>query len=246
MIGRPIAFAIGALALLPSLARAQESVIDPPPPSRFTVTPFLGYGFGFTQNGTVQLRVDDASATADYQRQERGGVIVGVTGEARLRGPFRAVATLAVHPRGDVTTRTTFPNVEDRQEPGGTMYLGKLGLRMDFHETDPAMQQHRAAAALSLGPALVHESFDDPQDVGRGSTTRLAVNAGAVTELPLPWKNASFNATFEDYVLFLDDAAAASQMSQWVIRTTGTPAVAQVSAGAAHLFVARAGIAFRF
>ncbi|HET9982131.1 MAG TPA: hypothetical protein VFQ38_01025 [Longimicrobiales bacterium] len=246
MIGRPIAFAIGAMALLPSLARAQESVVDPPPPSRFTVTPFLGYGFSYTQNGTVQLQVQTSSGTADYQRQERGGAIVGVTGGAHLRGPFSAVATLAVNPRGTVTTRTTFPAVEDRQEPGGTMYIGKLGLRMDFHETDAGMQQHRASAALSFGPALVHESLDDPQDVGRGSMTRLAVNAGAVAELPLPWKNASFSATVEDYVLFLDDAAAASQMSQWVIRKTGLPAVAQVSAGSAHLYVARAGVSFRF
>lgn len=245
---RSIVFALAAAALLPGIAAAQAvapPLVDAPAAPRFTFSPFIGYAFTSTQKGTVAARVRGQLGTADYERQIGGGVMAGATMEARVSKLFSVVGMAAVNPRGTVRTRTGFADLEDREQPGGTYWIARAGLQLGLRETDPGMQQHTAVGALSVSPAVIRQQASDAYDA-IPSATRYGMNAAATVELPLPWKGFAVRAVAEDYMLFGDDPSASVQMSEWVTRKAGSPALAQISAGAVHLYAVRAGLSYHF
>ncbi len=232
-----------ALAMLavPAYATAQDRAA--PPPSRVTISPFLGYAFTYTQRGTVQLTDVKGSYTANYQRQVDGGVMPGVSVEVRAAGRFGFSATAAYNHRGNETLTTDFVDVAPLYSSGGKMWFLRGAVTMDLLDDDD-MRIRPARGQLALGPAMVREIPD--ASTGRAAYNALAINGAATGELPLPWKGFSVRGTFEDYMSYLPKGDVGLQLSADMFQQTGRPYSAQLSSGPTHLYVIEAALAYRF
>jgi hypothetical protein len=238
---RPFVLALAAALALPAAARAQFA--DAPTPQRFTISPFLGYAFTYTQKGTVHLTDTHGTNAADYQRQVGGGIMPGVSVEYRMPGRFGAAATVAYNKRGGETLATNYVDVPVLSSPGGSMWFARGSLTMQLYDNSD-MQLHQSTAQVSVGPALVR---DVPASAsGRPAINAFAVSAAANAELPLPWKGFSFRAAVEDYVAFLSRADLSVQLGSDISANSGQAVAADLSGGATHLYAIRAGLSYRF
>ncbi len=238
---RRMLFALAIAFACPALAVAQE--IGSAPPPRFTVSPFLGYAFSYTQKGTVILTDKDGSYSAGYERHVGGGMMPGVAVEYRAPGRFGASAALAYNHRGDESLSTDYVDVAPLYSPGAAMWFARAAVTMELKDDDD-MRLHQPQGQLSLGPALVREVPD--ARTGRLSYNAFAVNGAATAELPLPWKGFSFRASFEDYMAYLPKGDVGVQLASDLFVQTGRPFAADLGGGATHLYVIQGEVAYHF
>ncbi len=230
-----------AIALTcPAVAVAQE---EPAPPSRLTITPFLGYAFAYTQKGTVEFTDVKGSYTANYQRQVQGGMMPGVDVELRAPGRFGLSAGLAYNRRGDESLSTDFVDLAPMYSSGSTMWFLRGAVTMELME-DSDMRLAQPKAEVRVGPTMVREIPD--AFTGRPATNAWGINAAATAELPLPWKGFAARGTFEDCVAYLPKGDVGVQLGMDVSSQIGRPMVAQLSGGPTHLYAVQLGLAYHF
>lgn len=238
---RQFVLALAALFVPPTLAAAQQASA---PARRFTVSPFLGYAFTYTQKGTVRLTSATGSSTGQYERQVKGGVMPGIIVDYDLPGRFGASAALAYNKRGEESVSLDYVDVAPLYNPGSALWFARAALTMDLLENDPDVQIHHPLAQLFAGPAFVREV---PSSVtGRLSTNAVGLNLGALVELPLPWEGFSFQGAFEDYMTRLSNAEVAVQLGTDVSGQLSQIYQADLSHGITHMYAVRAGLSYRF
>ncbi len=231
-----------AIALAcPALAAAQE---EPAPPSRLTISPFLGYAFTYTQKGTVRFTDQSgSSAAADYERQVKGGVMPGVELEFRAPGRLGFSAAVAYNKRGQESLSTDFVDVAPMYSNGGKMWFMRGAVTMDLLDDDD-MRLTRPRGQIRVGPAMVHEVPDAA--TGRAAYNAVAINGAASGELPLPWKGLGVRGTFEDYMAYLPKGDVGAQLAADANLQTGGNFSAELSGGATHIYVVQVGLAYHF
>ena len=239
---RRMLIALAAALVCPTLSVAQERAVSPQP--RFTISPFLGYAFSYTQRGTVRFVDSQGVYAADYVRQVKGGWMPGVSAEYRLPGRFGASASAAYNHRGDESLSTNFIDVAPLYSSGGSMWFLRGAVTMDLKEDDADLRITQPTGRVSLGPALVREVPD--AKTGRPATNAFALNGAATAELPLPWKGFAFRATFEDYMAFLPRGDLGVQLGADLTSQVGHAFGAELSGGATNLYVLQAGLSYNF
>lgn len=241
---RPIVWALAAALLVPALASAQDPTAPPPPAARYTVSPFLGYAFGFTQKGTVHVVSQGGSDAADYNRHVGGGMMPGISFEYRLPGRFGAAAAVAYSKRGQERISTNYLDVAPLHSNGSTLWLAKVAATLELADVDPDMRLHYATAQLSAGPALLREVPDGT--TGRAAVNSVALNVAATGEMPLPWKGFSVRGAFEDYIAQMPMTDVSVQLAADMTGQFGQAISADLSRPTVSLFVIRAGLSYRF
>ncbi len=241
---RRMLIALAAALACPAVVAAQEQAA--PPQSRFTIAPFLGYAFSYTQRGTVRFTDAQGTYAADYDRQVEGGWMPGAQVEYHLPGRFGISAAVAYNKRGEETFSTDFIDVAPLYSTGTKMWFLRGAITMDLAEpggSDDLRIRH-PTASLSVGPALVREVPEAAS--GRPATNAFALNAAASAELPLPWKGFGVRASVEDYMSYLPRSDIAVQLGADLTSQVGHAYAADLSGGATHLYVLRAGLAYHF
>lgn len=240
---RRIVWALAAALLVPALASAQDPTAPPPAP-RFTVSPYLGYAFSFTQKGTVHVVSQGGTDAADYDRHVAGGVMPGIAMEYRLPGRFGVSGGVAYNKRGSERISTNYLDVAPLFSNGSALWLAKLAATMELADVDPDMRLHYAQAQLSAGPALVREVPD--ASTGRAAVNAMALNVAATAEMPLPWKGFSVRGAFEDYLVQMPMTDVSVQLAADMSGQFGQAIGAELSRPTVNLFVIRAGLSYRF
>ncbi len=239
---RRIAVALAAALALPVVASAQD--IAPPPQQRFTISPFLGYAFTYHQKGTVRFTDPKGTSVADYVRDVGGGVMPGISVEYQATHRFGFSAAGAYSRRGEESLSTDFVEVAPLFSPGGSLWFARAAVTLDLYESDDDVRMFKPTAQVSVGPALVREV--PAVETGRLASNSFAVHAAVAAELPLPWKGFSFRGAFEDYMTYLPSAEVAIQLGTDVSQQLGQAYGAELSGGATHLYVVRAGLSYHF
>ncbi len=240
---RRMLIALAAALACPAVVAAQEYAAPPQP--HFTIAPFLGYAFTYTQRGTVRFTDAQGTYAADYDRQVQGGWMPGAMVEYHLPGRFGLSAAVAYNKRGEESFTTDFIDVAPLYSTGTKMWFLRGAITMDLaeHDADDLRIIH-PSAHLSVGPALVREVPDAAS--GRPASNAFALNGAAEAELPLPWKGFGVRASFEDYMSYLPRGDIAIQLGADLTSQVGHAFAAELSGGATHLYVMRAGLAYHF
>ncbi len=237
---RRMVIALAAALACPIAVAAQEPAAQQP---HFTISPFLGYAFTYTQHGTVTFTDAQGNYVADYRRQVEGGWMPGVEAAYHLPGRFGVSAAVAYNKRGEESFSTDIVDASLTAKDA-KMYFLRAALTLDLREPEPGMQIAHPLAHLSVGPAIVREV--PPATTGRPAYNAFAVNAAANAEMPLPWKGFAVRAAFEDYMAYLPRGDLAVQLASSVSSQTSGAYAADLTGGATHLYVLRAGLSYRF
>ncbi len=238
---RQIVLALAALLVLPALALSQETSA---PAKRFTVSPFLGYAFTYTQKGAVGLSSPTLALTGTYQREVKGGVMPGIALDYDLPGRFGASAAFAYNKRGTETVTLDDPNMAPMYNPGETLWFVRAAVTMDLLQSDPDLQIHHPLGRLFAGPAFVREV---PASVtGRSSANAIGLNLGAIVELPLPWEGFSVQGAFEDYMSHISNAGVATQLGSQYTFDRAELVTADMTHGLTNMYAIRAGLSYKF
>ncbi len=236
---RRMVIALAAALACPIAVAAQEPATQP----RFTISPFLGYAFTYTQHGTVTFTDAQGNYTADYTREVEGGWMPGVEAEYHLPGRFGVSAAIAYNRRGDESFNTDFVDVSPLSSHGSKMYFLRAALTLDLRESEDMRVTH-PTAHLSVGPAIVREVPDAV--TGRPSYNAFAMNGAANAEMPLPWKGFSVRASLEDYMAYLPRGDLAVQLATNLSSQLNAAYAADLTGGPTHLYVLRAGLSYHF
>lgn len=239
---RPIVWALAVALLVPALASAQDPFA--PPPTRFTVSPFLGYAFGYTQRGTAHFTSAAGVGAADYERHVDGGMMPGIAVEYRMPGRFGANASFAYNKRGQETVSTDYVDLAPMYSNGSALWLIKAAATMELTESSPDLTLRHIEGQLSAGPALIREVPD--ATTGRPAVNSIGVNVAAAAEVPLPWKGFAFRGAFEDYIAGLPLTDVGVQLGTDVSGQAGQAISAELSRPTTHLYVIRAGLSYHF
>ncbi len=244
---RQIVLALAALFALPAFALSQEASA---PARRITVSPFLGYGFSYTQKGTTRLTeflpgppATTRSDVGPYERQVKGGVMVGLTADYDLRGPFGASVAFAYNKRGDETVSLDYYDVAPMYTAGSALWMARAAATMDLIQENTDLQIHHPTAQLFFGPAFMREV---PAAGTRPARNVLGLNGGANIELALPWKGYTVRGTFEDYMSHGSNDAVAVQLGSDLTSQGPNLTEAQMTHGLTNMYAVRIGLTYTF
>ena len=241
--------ALAAALLVPGTAAAQAFMVLPD--SRVALTPFVGYRFPFSIEGTRTLTRFDFIETAAFEEDRRGGAALGAELEVRAFGLFSLVGAFAYSRPGRIEqTIETGDALVTVEADGPQIWFAKAGLLLRLPEPAPDRRRYRPAGFLVVAPALVRESyrtsalFEPDPTTPEGSSNAIhhpALNFGAAVVTPLGSPNVALSVGFEDYVTFWDTDALAER------DLASTPGLqAEYSYNQSHVFFLRAGLSFRF
>ncbi len=238
---RRMVIALAAALACPIAVAAQERAAER---SHFTISPFLGYAFAYQQRGTATFTDAQGSYASEYTREVEGGWMPGVEADYRLPGRFGLSAAVAYNKRGEESFNTDFVDVASLFSKGSKMYFLRGAVTMDLRDSEPGMQITHPEAHLAVGPALVREVPD--VSTGRPASNSFALNGAANAALPLPWKGFAVRVVLEDYMTYLPRGDIAVQLATDLSGQVGSAYAAELTGGATHLYVLRAGLSYSF
>jgi opacity protein-like surface antigen len=237
-----------ALVLIATLAIpcAASAQLMTPPPTRWSVTPLVGWAFSSKVKGDVVIGAAGKIQTGTFDYDVGGGPITGVAAEYMVIGRLAARASIRYNSRG-TTESTTALNGDliPGSVPGSSLWIAVLGGRFELVEPESSLQITHPRAFVHAGLALVHESPSSSLPLA-SSQNHPGVNFGVDAELPTAVHRVSVRFGFEDTYMFWRNAGIQENFDREFTSEFASPAVTAVNANNAHAFALTAGVAFHF
>jgi hypothetical protein len=226
---------------------------EPTPYTRVSITPVLGYRFGYTARVEATVYTQQEAAFAQFEEERGGGHVVGGEAQVHVTGPL-GVYTSALY-----ATPADNRVLEDGYPPqdftGPAVWFASAGITVQLPEPMPDYRRFPFVSSLQVGPAIVREvprqaplPPDHPlyEPTPWRAINHLAINAGLQVNATLGSPNVALHVTLHDFVTFWNERAVADQLQRAYREQLGLDVTADYRLPVSHQFQARAGISFRF
>jgi hypothetical protein len=209
----------------------------------------VGFSPNIKQRGDAAIVSSTTDVVHSYELEYGSSLPVGATVEFRFWKPFSIIAGGMWSPRSDGELTDNEDGVT-LTTAGTNLWLAKAGLAIRMREARPSMQMRRLNGSIFVAAAVIRDAGKDDvlAPTGVASTVdHTGVNFGAEGELPAANNRLAFTLGLEDWMISWNhNHDYIQRINSYFHPNTTARAVYRIDTNQTHLWILRAGLAFRF